>query len=91
MIISSRYFFSWRDPALQGVEEDWLGARNFCRKRCMDSVSLETSNENEWVKQRIIDGKVRRKRTNKNLLRETSRSHNLTLNFRECNWIERNF
>lgn len=53
-----RYFFSWRDPALQGVEEDWLGARNFCRKRCMDSVSLETSNENDWVKQRIVDGKV---------------------------------
>lgn len=53
-----RYFFSWRDPALQGVEEDWLGARNFCRQRCMDSVSLETSNENEWIKQRLVDGKV---------------------------------
>jgi len=53
------YFFSWRDPALQGVEEDWLGARNFCRKRCMDSVSLETSNENEWVKRQIVDGKVK--------------------------------
>jgi hypothetical protein len=52
------YFFSWREPALQGIEEDWLGARNFCRERCMDSVSLENSPENEWVKQRIVDGKV---------------------------------
>lgn len=52
------YFFSWRDPALQGVEEDWLGARNYCRQRCMDSISVETSPENEWIKQRIVDGKV---------------------------------
>lgn len=52
------YFFSWRDPALQGVEEDWLNARNYCRQRCMDSVSLESSNENEWIKQRLVDGKV---------------------------------
>lgn len=41
-----------------GKEEDWLGARNYCRQRCMDSVSVETSPENEWVKQRLIDGKV---------------------------------
>ncbi|XP_050295023.1 L-selectin-like [Anthonomus grandis grandis] len=31
-------------------EEDWLGARNFCRMRCMDTVSLETKVENEWIK-----------------------------------------
>lgn len=62
------YFFSWRDPALQGVEEDWLSARNYCRKRCMDSVSLETSNENEWVKQRLVDGKVKRKCSFKSIL-----------------------
>jgi hypothetical protein len=24
----------------------------------MDSVSVETSPENEWIKQRIVDGKV---------------------------------
>lgn len=52
------YFFSWRDPALKGVEEDWLGGRNYCRKRCMDLVSLETSAENEWIKKRIVDEKV---------------------------------
>ncbi|XP_037943102.1 uncharacterized protein LOC119675955 [Teleopsis dalmanni] len=48
------YFFSWRDPNLKGVEEDWLSARNYCRRRCMDSVSLETSLENEWIKQRVV-------------------------------------
>lgn len=53
-----RYFFSWRDPSLTGVEEDWLNVRNYCRQRCMDSVSLETSAENEWVKKRIVDAKV---------------------------------
>lgn len=52
------YFFSWRDPALRGVEEDWLSARNYCRQRCMDLVSLETSDENEWVKNRIVQDKV---------------------------------
>lgn len=43
---------------MAGVEEDWLGARNYCRQRCMDSVSVETSPENEWVKQRIVSDKV---------------------------------
>lgn len=51
--------FSWRDQSLKGVEEDWLGARNYCRKRCMDSVSVETSNENEWIKKRLVDEKVK--------------------------------
>lgn len=55
-------------------KEDWLGARNFCRMRCMDTVSLETPQENEWMKNtiakehiaeiwtsgRICDFKVRR-------------------------------
>lgn len=45
---------------ITGKEEDWLGARNFCRQRCMDAVSVETSPENEWIKQRIVDGKVSR-------------------------------
>ncbi|GJQ86457.1 hypothetical protein Trydic_g10364 [Trypoxylus dichotomus] len=53
------YMFSWREPSLRGVEEDWLGGRNYCRKRCMDLVSLETSAENEWVKQRIVKDKVK--------------------------------
>lgn len=53
------YFFSWRDPQLKGVEEDWLTGRNFCRRRCMDLVSLETSLENEWIKQRVVNENVK--------------------------------
>lgn len=52
------YFFSWKNPPTKGVEQDWLSARNFCRKRCMDLVSLETSAENEWIKKHIVDDKV---------------------------------
>ncbi|VEN34152.1 unnamed protein product [Callosobruchus maculatus] len=52
------YFFSWRDPATKSTELDWLDGRNFCRKRCMDLVSLETSAENEWIKKHIVDDKV---------------------------------
>jgi hypothetical protein len=53
------YFFSWKDPRTATVEEDWLGGRNYCRQRCMDLVSLETSTENEFIKRRIVEGKVR--------------------------------
>uniref|UniRef100_A0A1B0F071 Putative secreted protein n=1 Tax=Lutzomyia longipalpis TaxID=7200 RepID=A0A1B0F071_LUTLO len=52
------YYFSWKDPAYQGKEKDWLAVRNFCRQMCMDSVSLETSPENEWIKQKIVEAKV---------------------------------
>ncbi|XP_017769829.1 PREDICTED: uncharacterized protein LOC108557704 [Nicrophorus vespilloides] len=53
------YMFSWREPTLKGVEENWLGGRNYCRQRCMDLVSLETSAENEWIKQRLVQDKVK--------------------------------
>uniref|UniRef100_A0A1A9V8I6 C-type lectin domain-containing protein n=1 Tax=Glossina austeni TaxID=7395 RepID=A0A1A9V8I6_GLOAU len=64
------YFFSWRDPALKGVEEDWLTARNYCRRRCMDSVSLETSLENEWVKQRVVNENVLFQKRNIDIMME---------------------
>lgn len=35
---------------------DWLDARNICRRHCMDAVSLETPQENEFIKQRIARG-----------------------------------
>ncbi|KAJ8982527.1 hypothetical protein NQ317_018568 [Molorchus minor] len=53
------YFFSWRDPATKNTEIDWLDGRNFCRKRCMDLVSLETSAENEWIKRHLVEEKVK--------------------------------
>ncbi|XP_044726674.1 uncharacterized protein LOC123290518 [Chrysoperla carnea] len=53
------YLFSWREPQLKGVEEDWLSARNYCRQRCMDLISLETRVENEWIKERIKQENVK--------------------------------
>lgn len=49
------YWFSWKDNT-DGKERDWLDGRNFCRRRCMDLVSLETSQENEFIKKRIVQG-----------------------------------
>lgn len=37
---------------------DWLDARNICRRHCMDAVSLETPQENEFVKQRLARGEA---------------------------------
>lgn len=48
------YYYSWADPRTNGQEVDWLSGRNFCRQRCMDLVSLETSAENEFIKSRIV-------------------------------------
>ncbi|ERL87951.1 hypothetical protein D910_05339 [Dendroctonus ponderosae] len=53
------YFFSWRDPALATAQYDWLDARNYCRRQCMETISLETSVENEWIKERLVKDKVR--------------------------------
>jgi len=53
------YFFSWRDPALRDSQFDWLDARNYCRRLCMETVSLETSIENEWIKERLVKDKVK--------------------------------
>ncbi len=47
------YFFSWLHPATSSLEVDWLDARNVCRRHCMDAVSLETLQENEFIKQQL--------------------------------------
>ncbi|KAG7205668.1 hypothetical protein KM043_007618 [Ampulex compressa] len=53
------YYYSWADPRTKGQEVDWLSGRNFCRQRCMDLVSLETSPENEFIKSRIVQNNVK--------------------------------
>jgi len=49
------YLFSWQsnDASVRSANWDWFNARNYCRKRCMDLVSIETADEYEWLKQRI--------------------------------------
>ena len=47
------YFFSWLHGPTKDLEVDWLDARNICRRHCMDAVSMETLQENEFVKQQM--------------------------------------
>ncbi|KAE8749903.1 C-type lectin [Frankliniella occidentalis] len=53
------YYFSWKDASTANTEMDWLGVRNWCRQRCMDSVSIETSVENEYLKSHLVNDKVK--------------------------------
>uniref|UniRef100_T1GG12 C-type lectin domain-containing protein n=1 Tax=Megaselia scalaris TaxID=36166 RepID=T1GG12_MEGSC len=57
--VAHSYFFSWEHAPTRSLEVDWLDARNICRRHCMDAVSLETPQENEFIKQRIARGNVR--------------------------------
>ena len=52
------YFVSWlsNEPRLGNYKWDWFNARNYCRKRCMDLVSIETREENEFLKS-LMNGK----------------------------------
>ena len=47
------YLFSWRANA---QPETWFHARNYCRDRCMDLVSMETGEENELMKNIVQEG-----------------------------------
>lgn len=55
--VAHSYFFSWEHSPTRNLEVDWLDSRNICRRHCMDAVSLETPQENEFVKQRLVRGK----------------------------------
>lgn len=57
--VAHSYFFSWEHGPTRNLEVDWLDARNICRRHCMDAVSLETPQENEFIKQRLARGNVR--------------------------------
>ena len=42
------YFFSKFEQGFEDMKGDWLEGRNFCREYCMDLVSLETQEENDF-------------------------------------------
>jgi len=46
---SGHYYFLSEDSNFKGHEAGWLDARNLCRERCMDLVSIETFEENMMV------------------------------------------
>jgi len=47
---SHNYFFSKFERGFENLTGNWLDGRNFCREYCMDLVSLETQEENEFFK-----------------------------------------
>ena len=53
------YFFSWEYDLTKDIKVDWITGRNICRRHCMDLVSIETREENEFVKKRMINGLIR--------------------------------
>jgi hypothetical protein len=53
---SHGYFFSWEEPGTAKLELDWSEAREFCRARCMELVSMETKRENKFVEDRLVKG-----------------------------------
>ncbi|KAE8749902.1 C-type lectin [Frankliniella occidentalis] len=47
------YLFTWEEPKTVGLQLGWTEAREFCRARCMDLVSLESQEENDFIKERV--------------------------------------
>merc|ERR1712032_144494 len=47
-----RYHFSWLEAG-PNTKWDWEGARNYCRKFCMDSIAINSPAESKWVKNLI--------------------------------------
>ena len=43
----------------QGNKVGWLDARNLCRERCMDLVSIETFEENMMVMKLVHDKRLK--------------------------------
>merc|ERR1711981_1320135 len=43
------YFYSGVVAPYKKIKYDWLDGRNFCREYCMDLVSLETQQENDYI------------------------------------------
>jgi len=48
---SNGYYFTWLEKDTRNLFLNWLDARNWCRERCMDLVSLETPQEIQLIKQ----------------------------------------
>ena len=48
-----------KEASLTAVVRDWSSAGDWCQERCMDLVSIETREENEFVKKRMINGLIR--------------------------------
>ena len=54
------YWVSWQsdDHRLSTANWSWFNARNYCRKRCMDLVSIETPQEYDFIKSLLDPSKI---------------------------------
>jgi len=54
------YWFSWEsnEKALTNARWNWFTARNYCRMRCMDLISIESLEEQNWLGQHMRSGGV---------------------------------
>merc|ERR1712142_639693 len=45
------YWFSWNsdEAVLRNARWNWFTARNYCRKRCMDLISIESRAEQDFI------------------------------------------
>jgi len=50
------YFFSWEHPQTRNATATWFQARNVCRRHCMDSVSLDTREEHQFISDKMQEG-----------------------------------
>ena len=52
-----RYHLSWLEEGLD-KKFTWTGARNYCRRFCMDSITFNSKREYQFFKRLISDGKI---------------------------------
>jgi hypothetical protein len=55
---ASGYYVSWLEKETRNLFLNWLDARNWCRDRCMDLISLETPEEIQLVKTQMRSSKL---------------------------------
>lgn len=53
----SAYYATWLEKDTRNLFLNWLDARNWCRDRCMDLISMETSEEIQTVKRMMKQSK----------------------------------
>jgi len=52
------YYVTWLEKDTRNLFLNWLDARNYCRDRCMDLISMETKQEIDFVKQSMEKNKI---------------------------------
>jgi len=53
------YFLSWLEPGMETMYLDWVDARNWCRRRCMDLIGFENPMEYKWAMGAMMQKSIR--------------------------------